>query len=96
MMLGQWAAHLVIKMDSRLPNSQHVAVLGYLLLLMLTLLLPYHAQRKQRQRREMGLCLHCGYDLRASKERCPECGTPIPAQTVSKGGKAEPAGDGTV
>ncbi len=34
---------------------------------------PLHFHRR-RKRKKLGLCVKCGYDLRGSLDRCPECG----------------------
>jgi hypothetical protein len=38
----------------------------------LTLLLQH---RRRARRRKSSLCVNCGYDVRATPERCPECGS---------------------
>jgi hypothetical protein len=50
-----------------------------ILLATLPLLLLWGSRKLHRKqiesRRKAGLCVRCGYDVRASNHRCPECGT---------------------
>jgi len=57
-----------------------------LLLLSVPILFLWLCQRRRTRRRRMqGKCVGCGYDLRATRERCPECGLAI---TVGKAAAA--------
>jgi hypothetical protein len=61
-----------------------VVALPYWALTSVTLLIPLLQIRIHvALRRRNGHCATCGYDLRATPERCPECGTAVPQKAVN-------------
>jgi hypothetical protein len=54
---------------------QEWGVSDSLLVLLLSILPAYLAAPKMKRRYCVGLCGSCGYDIRATPDRCPECGT---------------------
>lgn len=57
-------------------------IIPYWALIIPLTILPLTASRRliiRHRRKRRGQCLACGYDLRQSPERCPECGRPAAA-----------------
>jgi hypothetical protein len=60
------------------------AGLPYWFLSLIMAILParwFTALRRRTRQLRGGLCSACGYDLRATPERCPECGQPVAGTT---------------
>jgi len=67
-------------------RAQYRVAIPHFALAVLTFLLPaaWAWQRGVRRSRARNRrCLRCGYDLRASSGRCPECGTLVPSRNAS-------------
>jgi hypothetical protein len=52
---------------------------GFLVPVVLLLMFLNRPRRAVTRPRRTGRCAKCGYDLRATPDRCPECGTFAPA-----------------
>jgi hypothetical protein len=90
--VGRLVGYAVGPAGSVVPNGSHVALLVPHGLLLVVALVPgaLWLRRALRRRRWLrtGRCPHCGYDVRASAERCPECGEVLDAPGLTAGARA--------
>jgi hypothetical protein len=61
------------------PNKFELALPWWLPTIFLLGMIGYRQfiRTRTRNRQTRNRCVHCGYDLRATPDKCPECGTAI-------------------
>ena len=95
--LGFHFAHSVYG-DSAIPELKHyrrtVVHIPLWFMAVLSVVVPLSVlfRRIGSRRSARGLfCRSCGYDLRASTDQCPECGTAVPAQSRREASAPSPS-----
>jgi hypothetical protein len=81
-------ARLMTTPPTPVQTSDTILVPHWAGLLLCSLLPAIHLRRRIRTMRTPGACASCGYDLRATRYRCPECGTPVPTVVADIPGAA--------
>jgi len=78
-----------VGMPTRRMTALAIPYWSFALLLLITPALALHRARRRQWRQRHRHCLACGYDLRASADRCPECGAAIPTSAGISGSTSE-------
>src|SRR5262245_44802689 len=66
----------IFLLDGYVPNLSQLAVEWVLIVSGTGGAMILHSLfNRTSERMRLGLCIKCGYDLRATPDRCPECGT---------------------
>ena len=73
--LGFACASVVVSTQATLTADLRVIGVPYWAMFAVAAGLSRHFWRKRHRAYRVGLCGECGYDLRATPGRCPECGT---------------------
>ncbi|MGF1633208.1 MAG: hypothetical protein ACFCVE_05105, partial [Phycisphaerae bacterium] len=70
-----WGQFMQPGQGARVLAVRHGLVAGGFVILSMGVMVPqWVGAARGRRRGRLGLCRACGYDLRASDGRCPECG----------------------
>jgi hypothetical protein len=81
----RWVSQKRLDASGRPEVGEDIVIVPYWFLCLLAAAAPLHWLRRHRFRRlgSAWLCPQCGYDLRSTPDRCPECGAPPAAPAKS-------------